>query len=885
MESVIFIGLVLRSIDVLGRTLVSVQALKKSNQNMEEANSLHQRLSSITFMLEQIKGLKTSYITNEALNELIDVLVKVDVFLGELHEKNIILKAIQYQNYVEHLEKYNNELDRMILKLNACHVIELKQGTEDMKAKLDQILLQLQNNSARPINDSTGYTILKEIGEIKGMLSSLDRVNMKDLTKMKNELIVQTKSISIKYLNDVVVDTNSVCGCGSFGVVYLGKYGDLNVAVKKFNNMPFEDPKKSQVQSDSVELSKMVLRELRAFEKLQQCPFVVRFYGAISLQGHLAIVTEFLENHSLSHWLYIDEETNIDDKLLGISIGVAKGLEYLHNNGIAHNDVKSSNIMLDMLWEPRLIDFGMVQINNMSTISNNTAIHTGTSQWRAPEYWLVTSEARKQRKDFMFAGDTYSFGVVLGELYTKELPWHEIGKEEMKEAVLSGERPYEFESPLYDVMKSCWAQNPENRADMGSIVSGLEQLPKSVFSTIIKKEVNDDNDSGFEASQNSVDLNPNDLAIVGITETANTFIGKYKGTKVIIKKFIVPIKEEVLKYQCPHPNLAKVIGKLYQQLVFEFVPNGALSYWLYNQSDYLFNNDEKLIILKNVASALKFLHEKELYHGTLHPDNIMFDYEFNVKLTDYCMTFMSKQTIAPNYVSLEYLETQNVAAYDVYAFALLCGEIYTNCPPYDGLNEIQIRSKMGLHAKPYVGGHVPAEISNIVDDGLSYKTKLTILQISDQITDLVNGLYHDPKGNISEDALADKKESVTQIERALKSSSLKDPNNEIEHTYKSAIKSRKNYNEAVKRFTESAEAGNVEAMFALATLYKYGGYMKFPDKRKARIWYDKAAQHEHVEAMYQLSKMTDFLPEKVELLKKCAHYDHKKGIKKLKQLQ
>ncbi|KAJ9132675.1 hypothetical protein P3X46_033515 [Hevea brasiliensis] len=102
---------------------------------------------------------------------------------------------------------------------------------------------------------------------------------------------------------------------------------------------------------------------------------------------------------------------------MGVAIGVAKALEYLHcsfNPPIIHRDVKSSNILLSENCQPQLSDFGEAMVYNQSDQVSSANIKpfnvVGTFGYLAPEYMMYGKVDEKI--------DVYSYGVVLLELIT-----------------------------------------------------------------------------------------------------------------------------------------------------------------------------------------------------------------------------------------------------------------------------------------------------------------------------------------------------------------------------------------------------------------------------------------------------------------------------------
>jgi len=100
-------------------------------------------------------------------------------------------------------------------------------------------------------------------------------------------------------------------------------------------------------------------------------------------------------------------------KTMTYAAKIAAALEYLHGQGIIHRDLKPSNVLLDISHDVYLSDFGLARV-----ISNSTqAMHTGRgTPYYAPPEQHTMSEALLQ-------SDIYSFGIVIYELLTGELPW------------------------------------------------------------------------------------------------------------------------------------------------------------------------------------------------------------------------------------------------------------------------------------------------------------------------------------------------------------------------------------------------------------------------------------------------------------------------------
>eukprot|EP00835_Amoeboradix_gromovi_P000046 NODE_1_length_95616_cov_0.657642.p46 type:complete len:234 gc:universal NODE_1_length_95616_cov_0.657642:9008-9709(+) len=217
---------------------------------------------------------------------------------------------------------------------------------------------------------------------------------MNNLQQLQEKVLIKEKGFKIDFISNKALElSEDICGKGSFGIVYLGYWQDIHVAIKKINNVPFREIEESSINTDSMQISKAALREVRAFEVPQKCPFIVKMYGITSMNGCLGIVMEYVSNNSLFHWIYQDEENYVDEILMkGIASKIARALAFMHEKKIAHNDIKSNNVMLDELFIPKLIDLGTVKLVDLVLIasSKRSAQNNGAVRWKAPEYLQAT---------------------------------------------------------------------------------------------------------------------------------------------------------------------------------------------------------------------------------------------------------------------------------------------------------------------------------------------------------------------------------------------------------------------------------------------------------------------------------------------------------------
>ncbi|CAG7862001.1 unnamed protein product [Brassica rapa] len=199
-------------------------------------------------------------------------------------------------------------------------------------------------------------------------------------------------------------------GEGGFGSVYKGKIptakdsdsdSPLVVAIKKLNRQGLQG-------------HKQWLAEVQ-FLGVVNHQNVVKLLGYCSEDGETGIerllVYEFMSNRSLEDHLFTRESRILPWKQrLEIMLGAAQGLAYLHEVKVIYRDFKTSNVLLNDEFCPKLSDFGLAREGPQGDNTHVTTARVGTQGYAAPEY-VQTGHLRLK-------SDVYSFGVVLYEIIT-----------------------------------------------------------------------------------------------------------------------------------------------------------------------------------------------------------------------------------------------------------------------------------------------------------------------------------------------------------------------------------------------------------------------------------------------------------------------------------
>ncbi|CAI8605494.1 unnamed protein product [Vicia faba] len=190
-------------------------------------------------------------------------------------------------------------------------------------------------------------------------------------------------------------------GEGAYGSVYKGSISkEINVAVKILNF--------SQGNGQDF------LNEVGTMGRIHHVN-IARLIGFCADGFKRALVYEFLPNGSLQKFINSpDNEKNFLGwkKMHEIALGIAKGIEYLHqgcDQRILHFDIKPQNVLLDHNFIPKISDFGLAKLcsRDQSIVSMTTA--RGTLGYIAPEVFS------RNFGNVSYKSDVYSYGMMLLE--------------------------------------------------------------------------------------------------------------------------------------------------------------------------------------------------------------------------------------------------------------------------------------------------------------------------------------------------------------------------------------------------------------------------------------------------------------------------------------
>ena len=204
----------------------------------------------------------------------------------------------------------------------------------------------------------------------------------------------------------------SKIGEGGFGTVYravhplIGKTAAVKLLARQFSSNP-------------TMVSRFV-QEARAVNQIRHRNIIDIFSFGTLPDGRQYYIMELLEGTSLDAYLRREKRLPLDEAM-PILRGVARALDAAHAKGIIHRDLKPENIFLlsdeDGRVESKLLDFGLVKLlADTSNHKTKTGTPMGTPYYMSPEQCRgLDTDART---------DVYSFGALVFEILTGEVPFH-----------------------------------------------------------------------------------------------------------------------------------------------------------------------------------------------------------------------------------------------------------------------------------------------------------------------------------------------------------------------------------------------------------------------------------------------------------------------------
>ncbi len=265
-------------------------------------------------------------------------------------------------------------------------------------------------------------------------------------------------------------ELGEVVGVGTVGTIYCAteRSSGLRVAIKKLHPGVSQDPL----------IRARFKREMTILERLRH-PNIIAYYGGGEDGGQLHYVMELVEGGTVKDLL--SEGGLAWMAVVEIARQVCSALQFAHNHGVIHRDLKPGNLFLTRSADVKLGDFGIARDLTIGDLTD-AGLTVGTHAYMAPEQ--ITGDDLISGK-----ADLYALGCCLFEMLTGRKPFLGDNFAQLFDQHLRAEPPHvqqfvadcpdELDAIIHQLLAKNPEQRPFNARKVQAVMLKLDEQPSS----------------------------------------------------------------------------------------------------------------------------------------------------------------------------------------------------------------------------------------------------------------------------------------------------------------------------------------------------------------------------------------------------------------------
>ncbi|KIM79383.1 hypothetical protein PILCRDRAFT_566676 [Piloderma croceum F 1598] len=267
-------------------------------------------------------------------------------------------------------------------------------------------------------------------------------------------------------------------GGGAGGDVYEGVYHRIDPVTQDEQSIKIVIKCLVGTHANKAKIEERLNREIAAWRDLKH-PNVAELLGIAYRNRNLppGLVSRYVLRHDFLAYIGRHPE-----RKRGKAQEVASGVQYLHEHGVVHGDLKADNVLISDNHVAQISDFGIARILD---VKGFTTLIQRNVRYTAPELMSISDQDVRPT----LQSDIFSLGILFLQLFHADSdskvwrlggkPYNHILQDaKVLMSVHRGSRPIRanyrwMEDQYWNLIQQCWAGNPLDRPDIAAVVEAL----------------------------------------------------------------------------------------------------------------------------------------------------------------------------------------------------------------------------------------------------------------------------------------------------------------------------------------------------------------------------------------------------------------------------